>query len=146
MDADKQQLIRAWINKAASDLETAEILIEGTRKRLDTGVYHYHQAAEKMLKALLTAGDIPFPKTHNLQELLLLALPVASDLATLSDAAIELTPLATEFRYPGDEFEPSSEDAGEALQKARRLFRAIAAEPSIRNVSYPNASENNLLK
>lgn len=58
-------MVQAWIDKASSDLETAEILIEGFRQRLDTGVYLCQQAAEKMLKALLTATDIAFPEIEH---------------------------------------------------------------------------------
>ena len=51
-----------WMGKADSDLASASILIEGDRKHLDTGSYHCQQAAEKALKAWLTANGAIFPK------------------------------------------------------------------------------------
>jgi hypothetical protein len=45
----------------------------------------------------------------------------------LSHAA-ELTPLATEFRDPGDVFEPSAEEAERALRLAEELASWIIRE------------------
>jgi len=42
--------------------------------------------------------------------------------------AIELTPLATEFRYLGDAFEPSTEEAANALTLAAELTAWTASE------------------
>jgi hypothetical protein len=69
------ELAHAWMTKARSDLATARLLIEGQEKYLDTGSYHCQQAAEKALKAWLTAQEIIFPKTHVLEELLELCIP-----------------------------------------------------------------------
>lgn len=42
--------------------------------------------------------------------------------------AIELSPLATEFRYPGDIFEPTHEEAVRALNLAEEITSWIKRE------------------
>jgi HEPN domain len=51
--------------------------MEGQEPYLDTAVYHCQQAAEKALKAFLTARDIAFEKTHNLVALWVWGKPTA---------------------------------------------------------------------
>lgn len=119
---------RVWLKKAESDLATAILLIEGAERHLDTGSYHCQQCAEKCLKAWLCAKGIPFPKTHELERLLDLCVPLDPSFEALLPLAEELTPLATEFRYPGDMFEPPLEDALPALQKAQKVFMFVASK------------------
>ena len=122
MDApEKLVLVRAWLAKSVSDLGAAQALIWGTARHLDAGVYHCQQAAEKSLKAFLTFHDIPFPKTHNLTELVVECQKVNPSAARLMEYANLLTPYATEFRYPGDVFEPTLEDAESALKMAKEF-------------------------
>jgi HEPN domain-containing protein len=78
---------------------------------LDTGMYHCQQAAEKALKGYLTAHGVVFSKIHLLSPILSLCTDIDSSFVELSDAAELLTPLATEFRYPGDIMEPDLSDA-----------------------------------
>jgi HEPN domain-containing protein len=63
--------------------------------------FHAQQAAEKALKAVLLAGTLGFPLSHDIQELLTIAnqggLAVPSEVAE----AVVLTPFAVEARYPG---------------------------------------------
>jgi HEPN domain-containing protein len=122
-------LARSWLAKSNGDLAVAKILIEGDEPHLDAGVYHCQQAAEKSLKALLALDAHPFPRSHNLRSLLDLALPQHPELSILADACMLLTPYATEFRYPGDIFEPDPSEATEALLLAQDIINAIA--PSI---------------
>ncbi len=118
----KDELVRAWLVKAKNDLETARLLIQQERRLLDVAVFHCQQAGEKSVKAVLTARDIVFPKTHSIEELV--------DLCTLSDPpfasfrtqAKELTPLAHRFRYPADTVEPTPAEAAYVLQAAERLY------------------------
>jgi HEPN domain-containing protein len=119
---------RVWLKKAESDLATARLLIEGTERHLDTGSYHCQQCAEKSLKAWLCAKGIPFPKLHELERLLDLCVPVDPSFETLRQRAEELTPLATEFRYPGDQFEPLIEEARPLLQKAQEIFVFVGSK------------------
>lgn len=55
--------VRQWLLKADHDLRSARCLMSGDGEPLlDTAVYHCQQAAEKALKAYLTAHNVVFPK------------------------------------------------------------------------------------
>jgi HEPN domain-containing protein len=78
------------------------------------------QAAEKYLKSYLVWRDIEFPRTHALEDLVLLAGATEPDFLPLKDEASVLTPYAVEARYP--EFEvPSLKDAEEAVSIAEKI-------------------------
>lgn len=122
MSPESLDLARIWLSKSHSDLSTARLLIAGEEKHLDTGSYHCQQAAEKALKAWLTAREVIFPKTHSLEDLVALCIPSAPDFGQLEQHAAELTPLATAFRYPGDNFEPDFALASRALALAEEVY------------------------
>jgi len=128
MSPESFELAKIWLAKAQSDLATAKLLIKGPERYLDTGSYHCQQAAEKAIKAWLTAAEVVFVKTHSLEILVSLCLPSAPGFQRFFPHAIELTPFATEFRYPGDAFEPSAEEAANALTLAEELTAWIADE------------------
>ncbi len=62
-------LVKGWLRKADSDLTNAGLCIE-REQALDTACFHAQQAAEKCLKAYLTAYAIDFPFVHNLEKLI----------------------------------------------------------------------------
>ena len=69
MQPDKAAVVRSWLSKAASDLRGAHIDLEADPPLIEDALFHCQQAAEKSLKAFLTAHDTPFKKTHDLDEL-----------------------------------------------------------------------------
>lgn len=131
MDETKRRLVIGWLAKAEDDLRVARLLIAVENGLYAAGVYHCQQAAEKALKAWLTGRDIVFPKTHDLEALLHLCRPQEPGFSAYAEHARVLTPLATEFRYPGDVHAPAPEDAREVLRQATELFeyaRRLVAE------------------
>ncbi len=122
MSPESFQLAQAWLKKASSDLAAARILIEGEQRHHDIGAYHCQQAAEKALKAYLTARETVFPKTHVLERLLELCYSTNAEFERFQRHAKELTPLGEEFRYPGEIEQPSSEEAQRALRLAEEVF------------------------
>ena len=60
---------RAWIEAAASDLRSAEILLQQDTYLAPQSAFHTQQAAEKCFKGFLTWHSITFRKTHNLVKL-----------------------------------------------------------------------------
>ncbi len=60
---------RGWIVRAARDLRAAEHEFQAVPPLLDDIVFHCQQAAEKALKGFLTWHDVPFRKTHSLEEI-----------------------------------------------------------------------------
>lgn len=122
MDEAKRRLVLGWLDKAEDDLRVARLLIAEENRLYAAGTYHCQQAAEKALKAWLTCRDIVFPKTHDLEALLHLCRAREPGFGAYAEHARVLTPLATEFRYPGDMLSPTPERAREVLGQAADLL------------------------
>jgi HEPN domain-containing protein len=61
---DDRDVAFAWMRKAESDLENAELCL-AAKKSLDAACFHCQQAAEKTLKAFLVANRADFPFIHD---------------------------------------------------------------------------------
>ena len=91
-----------WVEKAEGDWDVV-LLLRRSRKRnrYDPIRFHCQQCAEKYLKARLQEAGIRFPYTHDLSELLILALPLEPGWGLLQPELAALTDAAVQFRYPG---------------------------------------------
>ena len=88
--------------------------------------FHAQQSVEKYIKALLVSLSIPFPKVHDVGELLNLV-PTSIKIPFSTEEQEQLTFYATTARYPGD-YEPvSREDAEEMVSAAKKLRDAVRA-------------------
>jgi len=120
------QDVRAWLCKAELDLRAAAHEISAPEEGLWGDVmFHAQQAAEKAMKAFLAWHDVPFRKTHNLEELGRQCVALDATLGTLADQAAPLTEYAWKFRYPGESDEPTREEAEQALAAAQSVSEAI---------------------
>lgn len=109
---------RDWVDKAEGDFLAAAALARRRKIPLhDQVCFHSQQCAEKYLKARLEEAGVHFPKTHDLEKLLKLILPVEPLWAALSPACKFLSGFAVEFRYPGAAAIPA--DAARALKDTR---------------------------
>jgi HEPN domain-containing protein len=89
-----------------------------------TVCFHAQQLVEKYLKALLAFHSVPFPKTHDLAELVS-ALRPSQELLVDSAQLGLLKRYAVEARYPGD-WEPiTRQESDEAVRIAKRVGSAI---------------------
>ncbi|MCX8036721.1 MAG: HEPN domain-containing protein [Candidatus Sumerlaeia bacterium] len=127
MDDQTKELARLWLLKAKHDLIAARKSASGEDAVLDVAIYHCQQAAEKALKALMVAHDIPFEKMHDIKALLAQVLDIAPSLSEYMERADYLTDYATEYRYPGEELAPSAEEFCQALQDAESIFELVLA-------------------
>ena len=127
MQPDKAAVVRSWLSKAANDLRGAHIDLEADLPLIEDALFHCQQAAEKSLKAFLTAHDTPFKKTHDLDELGRACLELDAGLGDSMRSVATLTVFAWEFRYPGDAQVPSMHEVREYLAIANRLYTAILA-------------------
>jgi HEPN domain-containing protein len=123
----KEELTRSWLIKAKRDLLSAKELARATEPLLDTAAYHCQQAAEKAVKAFLLYKNIRFDKTHDINVLILQAMDVEPTFSSHIETARILTPLAVEFRYPGDYLEPEPEEFREAFDTAGCLFDFVTS-------------------
>jgi HEPN domain-containing protein len=120
------QDVRAWLSKAELDMKAAAHEMSAPAEGLwGDVVFHAQQAAEKTMKAFLAWHDVPFRKTHNIEELGQKCAELDATLATVTAQAAPLTEYAWKFRYPGESDEPRPEEAEEALAAARNVYEAI---------------------
>jgi HEPN domain-containing protein len=120
-------LTRQWVGKAEEDLKNAEhTLTLGEDCPLGTVCFHGQQCAEKYLKALLTYKSVPFPKSHDLLDLLhLIPASAAAGIDVVALSAVNR--FSVEARYPGD-WEPITRaDADQAVAIARRIRDVVRA-------------------
>jgi len=116
---------RAWLVKAVTDLRAAEAMLGLDPPLLEAAVFHCQQAAEKAFKGFLTWRNVPFRKTHNLEEIGEQCLRLDPTLKAEIDRAVPLTEYAWKFRYPGEPGAPTPEEAEEALANAREVYAAV---------------------
>jgi HEPN domain-containing protein len=112
-----------YLKKASEDESLLDFVIGSTAVSDEIFGFHCQQATEKLLKALLSAKQVRFGKTHDLLELIGLAQKSGpefpKDLADLDS----LNPFAVEYRYdPFPENDPPI-DRG-ALRALVRSLRA----------------------
>ena len=124
MDESTRELVRDWLTRANHDLRSARALATLEEPLLDTAIYHCQQTAEKSVKAWLQSRDEPFPKTHDIEDLVEKASAIEPDFGKFAKAASVLTPYVSAFRYPGgfDEPMPTREEFDEALQHAQAIY------------------------
>jgi len=111
----KHNLVAQWLARAREDLGVAEQLIRAEVPYPNAVGFHCQQAVEKLMKSVLVAYQVPFPKTHDLDELLRLVSTVDESLAASLDDVSELNPYSVEFRYPGDAPDVTPSEARAAL-------------------------------
>lgn len=125
MNGAKYELTRSWLVKAKRDLLSAEELAGADTPLLDTAAYHCQQAAEKAIKGYLLFHDVRFEKTHDIEVLISQACEVDTSFCICVEAARILTPLAVEFRYPGDYVEPDADEYREAFGATVKVFQFV---------------------
>jgi len=92
--------VQDWVRKVAEDYRVAEALAALAEPLDDAICFHCQQAAEKLLKALLVASDLPPPRTHDLENLAARLSPPQPLPIHVEDAFTYLTELAVVPRYP----------------------------------------------
>jgi len=111
-DDARLQDTRAWLLKAELDLRAATHEMASPAAGLWGDVmFHSQQAAEKAMKAFLAWHDVPFRKTHNLEELGQQCVALDANLQNIADQAAPLTEYAWKYRYPGEPQEPDRAEA-----------------------------------
>lgn len=123
MPPDARSLADEWLAMARSDLVAAQSLI-GDPALPRQASYCAQQAAEKSVKAVLTALNRPFPKTHDLVELMAL-LPNTHPLCDLDVDWPGLTEWAVRGRYPGTGPAAMQDEARCAAAAAALVITAV---------------------
>jgi HEPN domain-containing protein len=89
--------------------------------------FHYQQAAEKLLKALLAERNVDYPLTHDLERLLALVNVAGYHVPVAENELIRLTPFAVNSRYEDDD-ESQQLDAPRTGSLIERLREWVEGE------------------
>ena len=125
---------------ARNDLTSAQVLGSNPIPLLDTGIYHCQQAARvaKAIKGFLVFADQHFPRTHDIETLINLAIPYEARFVGWVDAGRELTPYATLYRYLGPFANPNRHQFDQAFISAEQLYHfVLSLLPAQTHPSYP---------
>ena len=118
-----KRLTGQWAGKAESDFQVAKKLARGSEPHHNEAAFHAQQSAEKYLKAILQELGISVPRTHILEDLILLLVPHHASLNSMRVGGRMLTRFAVATRYPGKN--ATKREAVVALKWADR-FRSVA--------------------
>jgi HEPN domain-containing protein len=112
---DEHDVADALLAKAVGDEAGLRALVDHHDVPDHVAGFLAQQAIEKALKAALTARDIPFERSHDIDYLCGLIEDAGLDLNPKLKAAVALTPWAVEFRY-ADPFDAPPLDRANALE------------------------------
>jgi len=124
-DETRRKLLDAWLRKADEDAYIIDSLPRDRAGLANAIAFHAQQAVEKYLKAFLTWHQVSFPKTHDLERLLVLVESVDKKLAAELANVSLLTIYGTELRYPGDRPDASDEEAQETIALMHKTRDAV---------------------
>lgn len=117
-----------WLKRAKSNLslgkniEKDEYEIFGGDIFFEEACFELQQSVEKALKALMIYYKVPFPRTHDIDKLLILLRQNSINVPEEILDAATLTPYAVATRYPDLHTQVSQEDYQEALEIAERVY------------------------
>jgi HEPN domain-containing protein len=125
MAGEKRLEVQSWLQKANNDLRSAQVDLAAQPPLIEDALFHCQQAAEKAMKAFLTAHDTTFRKTHDLDELASACEQIDASLRDALTPARDLTVFAWEFRYPGSDEAPPEAEARSSLLLAQAAVDGI---------------------
>ena len=111
-----------WMSVATRDLNAAKLLFV---EEPSASVFHSQQAVEKAAKAFLAFHNVPFRKTHDIQELGQQCAALNPSLAVFLADADYLTDYAVVFRYLDAPSAPDQQEAEQALQTAHQICEQV---------------------
>ena len=118
---------RLWLAQVARDRNAARNCARGEVPEVGHAAFCVQQAAEKLVKAVLIALDLPAPRSHDV-DALARRLPPDFPNRDRYIALGRFTPYATTFRYPEDDeerCEPSPEDIEAWIDEISGLRAAL---------------------
>jgi HEPN domain-containing protein len=99
---DKKPFLKQYeifILKAEQDISLVHEVIGNNNVAPEIMLFHIQQCVEKLIKALFSFYSVRFSKTHDLDELVELALEHGIPLPPFMDKLTELSPYAVDGRY-----------------------------------------------
>ena len=112
-----------WVENAEEDDAVVQQLQQGQNPIYNAICFHAQQCVEKYLKAWLQEQNIPFPRTHDLKELLKLVVPSVPVWWVWEPDFAFLSKYAVTTRYPGAS--ATADDAESAVGICDEVRRAV---------------------
>jgi HEPN domain-containing protein len=94
------RIVKEWLQKAAEDYGFAASNLKDGSAYFAQICFHFHQSAEKYLKAYIVARDLEFERTHDLLHLLKSVASKEPSLSALQHACSLLNTAYIDTRYP----------------------------------------------
>jgi HEPN domain-containing protein len=124
MNLPKEEYLNNWIYRAREDISVMDKLANaGIEYYTSTICFHAQQAVEKYLKAFLIYHDVDFPRTHDVDFLLLECVKIDKDNFEFDFKS--LTEFGVSVRYPDDFYVPGVNETKEYLIIAQEVARTI---------------------
>lgn len=127
------KLTQEWLQKADEDCGFAASVIEDSPFFAQI-CFHFHQAAEKYLKAVIVADDLEFQKIHDLMTLLKTCLGSRPELIRLMPDCKLLNRFYIDTRYPvhwpTDYSKEKALQAQAAAEAIRDTVKSLLKRPS----------------
>lgn len=122
---------KRWIAKAEGDWIVARREARARKDVIyDAVCFHAQQCAEKYLKARIVEAGIAPEKTHDLETLLKLLLPIEPGWSALRNDLKFLNDFAVAIRYPdASATEADAQQAIESCHRVRQVIRAAFGLP-----------------
>jgi HEPN domain-containing protein len=124
MTKEQNDYLKTWLFRANEDIAVIEKLFESDPELYASTIcFHAQQAVEKFLKAFLVFHKIDFPRTHDLDYLLLECKKYDTknfdiDLGSLTDFGVSI-------RYPDDFYLPDKEETAQYRGIALKVKKVI---------------------
>ena len=124
MIQEKSDYIKNWLYRAREDIAVINDLQESNPSEFTSTIcFHAQQAVEKYLKAFLAFHDVDFPRTHDLDYLLLECQKINHNSFHLD--LKELTEYGVSVRYPDDFYVPSTKESKEYINIAISVSKIV---------------------
>lgn len=120
-------VVLEWLYKADEDFGFAKTSLEQT-KYFDQVCLHFHQAAEKYLKAYIVKFDLKFEKLHDLVKLLTICAAHDPSFRILEEDCRFLTPFYFEIRYADEVFITCKKEQAEEAYRRTKEIRGLIKE------------------
>lgn len=120
-----------WIERAEEDYSMAQLAQQASRPFHNSICFHAQQCIEKYLKAWLQEANVPVPRTHDFEELLMLIVSARPAWRIWQPDLKRITQYAVDSRYPGES--ATADDMEHAMRicdAVRQAIRTSVKHPS----------------
>lgn len=123
-----EKMVKEWLRLSKDDSDTVQYLYKNMPSvPVEIVCYHCQQAAEKLLKGLLTVKGIQFDKKHDLTYLFDLLDDNGENSTAVFESCARLTPYGIAVRYPGAK-EISKEEMALAVSDMEKIDLFVRME------------------